>query len=162
MRIILDDIRQRLVRDMRAAFSEETFGVAYPGVPVPVSVSVGGSSEQPPFEVIVREVPELGTGSKAISCPVVSMVMSWQIDLVCSGADVEDASLYLIAYIDCVFQALMADPSLGGLVQNAIPSIPTLGTAYDGDGVVAGALVRIDMTRDWPRNKTVFEAVKSA
>lgn len=160
--LVLDAIRKRLLADMRAAFSEGTFGAAYPRVPVPQAVTVGGDPEQPPFEVIVRELPQLGTGTKAISCPVVSMEMTWQVDLVCSGADVEDASLHLIAYIDCVFQALMADPSIGGLVQSAVPSITQLGTGYDGDGVVAGALIQVDMVRDWPRNKTVFEAVKAA
>lgn len=145
---------------MKAAFAEGTFDAAYPHVPVPHAVTIGGDPEQPPFEVIVRELPYLGTGSKAISCPVVSMTMDWQIDLVCSGADVEDASLHLIAYIDCVFQALMADPSIGGLVQNAVPSISQLGTGYDGDGVVAGALIQVSMTRDWPRNKTIFEAIR--
>lgn len=160
--MMLDAIRQRLLKDMRAAFAPDTFKVAYPHIPAPVSVTVGGNPEQPPFEVIVRELPMLGTGTKAISCPVVSMAMDWQIDLVCSGVDVEDASLHLIAYIDCVFQALMADPSIGGLVQSAVPSISQLGTGYDGDGVVAGALIQIAMTRDWPRNKTVFEAVKAA
>lgn len=162
MRLVLDQIRQRLLRDMRAVFSGDAFASAYPGVPAPMVVSVGGSAERPPFEVIVRELPEFSTGSRATSCPIPSASLTWQVDLVCSGATVEDASRSLIAYIDAVHQALMADPSLGGLVPHVIPSISQLGTAYEGNGVVAGALVQIAMERDWPRNEKAYQAVVTA
>lgn len=159
---MLDEIRQRLLRDMRAVFAEDAFHAAYPGIPAPQVVSIGGSAERPPFEVIVRELPVLSTGSKAVSCPIPSAAMTWQIDLVCSGATVEAASLSLIAYVDAVHQALMADSSIGGLVQQAVPSVTQLGTAYEGNGVVAGALVQIAMERDWPRNERAHQAVKAA
>lgn len=161
--VMFVDVRERILRDLEAVFEPELFGERYPGEPLPSSVSIGGDATEPPFEVIVRELPTNVTSTRPSSCPIVTCDFDQVVDVVATGRDIESCSSTALCYVDAVVQALMADPTLGGLANHVTPTVTQAGTAEDGNGgYVAGALVSARIERDWPTDKRLRDAVRAA
>ena len=157
--------RTALLRDLEAAFDPDVFTRAYPGATPPMAVSVGGDSQEPPFEVIVWPLPQSVSNTHRTAGPCQTVTSSFElvVGIVASGATEADASAVALAYLDCVHQACMADPTLGGLVDRAEPTLSQGGVGTDSDfGFTCGLNVRISCKRDIPVNKTIARAVREA
>lgn len=160
-----DAARRALLEDLERAFAPEAFGRAYPGYRAPDSVSIGGASNEPPFEVIVWPLP--GSVSNecrmAGGCSLMTTEFDLTVGIVASGATDAEASATALAYMDCVYQVCMADPYLGGLVDYARPQPGTGGGGTDSSfGWTYGLNVRVSCRRDVPLNKKVGLALREA
>lgn len=161
--VMYDEERMRLLDNLQAVFTQEVFDRAYPGVPLPVSVSIGGDTANPPFEVIVRELPTGVTNTKLSTCADITSEFNIELDLVASGSTIIDCTRTLLVYCDVIHQVCMADPFFDGDVLSSAPSVTQAGTDNDGNfGYVAGMLIQIRMRRIWPRNKVVAKALLKA
>lgn len=157
--------RAALLRDLEAAFAAGTFERAYPGAKAPMSVSIGGDSQEPPFEVIVWPLPASVTNThrSANGCSVVTTEFDLTVGVVATGATEADASAMALAYIDCIYQVCMADPTLGGTVDHARPAPNQAGVGTDSTwGFTCGANLRVSCRRDIPVNKIIARAVREA
>lgn len=160
-----DAERRALLADLEAAFDPETFERAYHGMRAPDCVSIGGDSQEPPFEIIVWPLPQSVTNTHrtASDCSVITTEFDLVVGIVASGATEADASAVSIAYLDCVHQVCMADPTLHGLVDRARPVLDRGGGGTDSTyGFTYGMNVRISCRRDIPVNKTIARAVREA
>ena len=156
--------RDALLEDLRAAFEPGLFERAYGATP-PMAVSVGGDSQEPPFEVIVWPLPQSVSNvhRTAGPCQVISTSFELAVGLVASGATEADASHVALCYLDCVHQACMADPTLRGLVDRAEPTLSQGGVGADsGSGYTCGLNVRISCSRDIPVNNVIARIVRRA
>ena len=159
------DERDALLADLRAAFDPAVFARAYPGVTAPMSVSVGGDSQEPPFEVIVWPLPQSVSNEHRTAGPCAAITTSFElvVGLVGTGATEADATDVVLAYLDCVHQVCMADPTLHGLVGRAEPVLDQGGVGTDSDfGFTCGVNVRVSCGRDIPIDKTIARAVREA
>ena len=112
--VMYDEERMRLLENLQAVFTQEVFDRAYPGVPLPVSVSIGGDTANPPFEVIVRELPTGVTNTKLSTCADITSEFNIELDLVASGSTIIDCTRTLLVYCDVIHQVCMADPFFDG------------------------------------------------
>ena len=157
--------RGALLADLRAAFEPEAFGRAYPGVRPPDCVSIGGDSQEPAFEVIVWPLPQSVTNTHrtANGCSAITTDFDLVVGVVATGATDAEASAVALAYLDCIHQVCMADPTLRGLVDRARPVLDRGGGGTDSTfGFTYGLNVRVSCRREIPINKTVARAVREA
>lgn len=162
-RVMYDEERVRLLEDLKAAFTEKVFNRCYPGVPLPNTITIGGDTGAPPFEVIVRELPISVTNTMLSTCSDITSEFTLQVDLVASGNTLVDCTETLLAYCDVVHQVCMADPYLGGDVLSSTPEISQAGTDSDGSfGYVAGMLINVRLRKNWRKKKAVAKAVLNA
>lgn len=108
----------------------ESFGDLYPGVQAP-KVFDGFPTSEPPFYIAVDSIVDTAAmGGKAV--PDAGQ-LDFTIHVLCFArhADLATASATLLAYVDAVFNAVMADQRLAMSVDNSFPSVEAAGTSPD-------------------------------
>lgn len=114
----------------RMAKVAEGFGELYPGVQAP-KVFDGFPTSEPPFYIAVDSIVDTADmGGKAV--PGAGQ-LDFTIHVLCFArhADLATASATLLAYVDAVFNAVMADQRLAMSVDNSFPSVEAAGTSPD-------------------------------
>lgn len=130
--------RDEVLRRLRAVFAEAAFAGLFPGVQAP-KVFFGFPVNEPPFYAAVDEITDTARTSGAASMGHAEYAFTVRVWLFARHADLRTASDALLAYIDAVFGAVLADHTLGGAVDNAMPSVETAGTAADSSKRYAAA-----------------------
>lgn len=133
--------------------------------PVP-RVTVGGAPDVAPFDVIVREAPSnvefsdvtsshavMGGGRYAGSC---SCQFDVSVEMVATRATVVAAADTLLAWLESFVGHLLADRTLGGLVEHAWPVSQPVYTAEANRRYMAGVTCAVRC------KKTVKPLVKEA
>ena len=108
----------------------EAFGELYPGVQPP-KVYDGFPSSEPPFYIAVDSIVDTATmGGRAV--PGAGQ-LDFTIHVMCFArhSDQATAASTLLAYIDAVFSAVMADQRLSMSVDNSFPLVEAAGTSPD-------------------------------
>lgn len=108
----------------------EAFGELYPGVQAP-KVYDGFPTSEPPFYIAVDSIVDTATmGGRAV--PGAGQ-LDFTVHVMCFArhSDKGTAAETLLAYVDAVFNAVMADQRLGMAVDNSFPSIEAAGTSPD-------------------------------
>lgn len=108
----------------------EAFGELYPGVQPP-KVYDGFPSSEPPFYIAVDSIVDTATmGGRAV--PGAGQ-LDFTIHVMCFArhSDQATAASTLLAYVDAVFSAVMADQRLSMSVDNSFPSVEAAGTSPD-------------------------------
>lgn len=153
--------RDRVLELLEAALAPEVMAEAYPGVQPP-KVSVGGLASEPPYEVIVRELPTGVTFERVSTCPFPRASWLVEVDLMATNSDLVRASDAVIAYADALVQAVSADRTLAGAVLQATPEVSYVGTSGTSKGTyVAAVAAGVSCVCDpaTSRNDFVWEAV---
>lgn len=136
---VFKESRDRILELLEAALAPGVIAEAYPGTPAP-KVSIGGLPSEPPYEVIVRELPANVTFDRISTCPMPRATWTVEVDLMASNADLVKASDAVIAYADALVQAVGADRTLGGAVLMATPEISYVGTSGTSKGSYVAAI----------------------
>lgn len=114
----------------RMAKVAEGFGELYPGVQAP-KVYDGFPTSEPPFYIAVDSIVDTATmGGRAV--PGAGQ-LDFTVHVMCFArhSDQATASATLLAYVDAVFNAVMADQRLRMTVDNSFPSIEAAGVSGD-------------------------------
>lgn len=121
-------------RDVLKTRLDTVFAVAfpsiYPGVQEP-KVFKGFPPSEPPFYVAVDEIVDTAQSSGAASMGHARIDFTIHVWCFARHTVQEVAADTLLAYVDAVFKAVLADQRLGGAVDNSFPEIETAGTAAD-------------------------------
>lgn len=124
----------------------ESFGELYPGVQEP-KVFDGFPSSEPPFYIAVDSIVDTATmGGQATNG---AGQLDFTVHVMCFArhSDRATASSTLLAYLDAVFNAVMADQRLARTVDISFPSIEAAGTAPDSSKYyMAAASVGVQCT----------------
>lgn len=131
--------RDRVYELLETVLSPRVFEAAYPGIPVP-KVSIGGLASEPPYEVIVRELPANVTFDRTSTCPMPRATWTVEVDIMATNADLVKAADAVIAYADAMVQAVGADRTLGGSVIMATPEVSYVGTSGTNKGSYVAAM----------------------
>jgi hypothetical protein len=148
--MVTDFIRARnvLLRRIRTVFEPEIFAELYPETEKAPKVHLGFPVTEPPFYAAVDEIVDAAETSGGVTMGHAQVDFTLRIWLCAQHSSLETASDALMAYIDAVFGAVMADPQLCGTVDSAFPSVETAGTAADSSKrYIAAASVAISCTR---------------
>lgn len=138
--------RDVLHRRLERIFEPESFGGAYPNAKAP-KVYLGFPVTEPPFYAAVDEIVEAAATSGGVSMGHAEVGFTLHVWLCAQHADLKTAADTLLAYIDAIFGAVMADPQLCGKVDSAFTSIETAGTAADSSKrYIAAASVAVACT----------------
>ena len=124
----------------------EAFGELYPGVQDP-KVYDGFPTSEPPFYIAVDSIVDTATMSGR-AVPGAGQ-LDFTIHVLCFArhADLATASATLLAYVDAVFNAVMADQRLARSVDTAFTSIEASGVAPDSSKYhMAAASVGVQCT----------------
>lgn len=146
--MVTDYIQARnvLKRRLDAVFASEAFAGLYPGAKAP-KVFLGFPVTEPPFYAAVDEITDSSRTTGGVSMGHAEVDFSLRVWLCAQHTDLATASDSLMAYIDAVFGAMMADPQLCGTVDSAFPSIEAAGTSADSSKrYIAAASVAIACT----------------
>ena len=136
--------RDEVQRRMEAVFAPEAFGELYPGVQAP-KVYRGFPVNEPPFYCAVDEIVDSARTSGAASMGHAEYRFTVHVWLFAQHSSQVTAADALLAYTDAVFASVLADHTLKGAVDNALPSVETAGTAADGSKrYTAAAAVAIE------------------
>lgn len=124
----------------------ESFEELYPGVQEP-KVFDGFPSSEPPFYIAVDSIVDTATmGGQATNG---AGQLDFTVHVMCFArhSDRATASSTLLAYLDAVFNAVMADQRLARTVDISFPSIEAAGTAPDSSKYyMAAASVGVQCT----------------
>lgn len=108
----------------------DAFGELYPGVQAP-KVYDGFPTNEPPYYIAVDSIVDTAAmGGRAV--PGAGQ-LDFTVHVLCFArhSDLATASATLLAYVDAVFNAVMADQRLSMSVDNSFPSIEAAGTSPD-------------------------------
>lgn len=147
--MVTDFIRARdvLKKRLEAVFEPEAFSALYPETEKAPKVFLGFPVTEPPFYVAVDEVVDTAAteGGATMGHDAVSFVL--HVWICTQHVSLETASNALLAYMDAIFGAVMADPRLCGTVDNAFPQVDSAGTDADSSKrYIAAALVNVECT----------------
>lgn len=120
-----DVLRKRLGSVFGSAFT-----TMHPGVQAP-KVYQGFPPNEPPFYVAVDEIIDTAASSGAASMGHARIDFTVHVWCFARHANQETAANTLLAYVDTVFKAVLADQRLNGAVDNSFPEIETAGTSAD-------------------------------
>lgn len=148
---------------LKIAFDRETFSKAYPGVEAPQAVTIGGDASELAFEVYIQPFPSSIQNERRIACPGITTEFTISVAVVVTGTTIEETISSCYAYVDCVHQVFLADPSLGGDIGSVSPQLDAGGVGYDGTyGYKASAAIELRITRDWDQNIFIKRAIQQA
>lgn len=122
------EARDVLARRLKAVFS--AFGTLYPGIQAP-KVYTGFPVEEPPFYVAVDEIADTAASSGAASMGHARIDFTIHVWCFAKHMRQETAADTLMAYVDAVFKAVLADQRLDMTVDNSFPEIEAAGTSAD-------------------------------
>lgn len=121
--------RNELHKRLVAVFSEDNFtSLCEAKVP---NVYLGFPTNEPPFYVAVDEIIDTATTDGSASMGHAKVSFELNVFLCAVHRDLTTAADTLLAYIDVLFSAILADQSLNYSVDNSFPQITTAGTAAD-------------------------------
>ena len=127
-------VRFTQARDVLKARLDAVFAVAFPslyaGVHEP-KVYQGFPVSEPPFYVAVDEIVDTAQSSGAASMGHARIDFTIHVWCFAKHTVQEVAADTLMAYVDAVFCAVLADQRLNGAVDNCFPEIENAGTAAD-------------------------------
>ena len=135
------------MKRLEAVFEPEAFSALYPETEKAPKVFLGFPTTEPPFYVAVDEIAETVTteGAATMGHDTVSFVL--HVWVFAQHASLVTASNTMLAYVDAVFGAVMADPRLCGTVDNAFPVVDRAGTDADSSKrYMAAALIEVECT----------------
>jgi len=151
--------RDRILELLEAALDQDALDAAYGDVPAP-KVSIGGLPSEPPYEVIVRELPASASFERISTCPMAQATWTVQVDLVATNADLVRATNAVLAYADALVQVTGADRTLGGSVITATPELSYVGTSATGKGTYLAAMAAgVRCVADPKKNTAIWEAI---
>lgn len=128
--VTFSDARDVLKNRLDAVFASEAFGGLYPDVQVP-KVYQGFPTNEPPFYIAVDEIIDTAASSGAASMGHARIDFTLHVWCFARHTSQETAANALLAYVDAVFKAILADQRLNFTVDNSFPSIENAGTAAD-------------------------------
>lgn len=125
--------RDALECRLRSLFGCDAFQPLFPSAVKAPSVSIGFPVNEPPFYVAVDEiVDDLQPGSGA-TCGQVAIKFRLTVYACARHSDLLKAADTATSYAHAAILCVLADQTLGGSVDHAVPSITGGGTAADGD-----------------------------
>ena len=125
------EARDQLHERVDRLFASSAFMELYPGIQAP-KVYKGFPVNEPPFYVAVDEIVDTAATSGAVSMGHAQLDFTVRVWCFARHTSQETAADTLLAYVDAVFKAVLADHTLGTTVDNSFPSIETAGTSADG------------------------------
>ncbi len=128
--VTFSQTRNVLKNRLSAVFAAETFASLYPDVQAP-RVYQGFPVDEPPFYVAVDEIVDTAQSSGAASMGHARIDFTVHVWCFARHVKQEVAADTLMAYVDAVFKAVLADQRLNMSVDNSFPEIETAGTAAD-------------------------------
>ncbi len=128
--VTFSQARNVLRNRLAAVFAAEAFGNLYPDVQAP-KVYQGFPVDEPPFYVAVDEIVDTAQSSGAASMGHARIDFTVHVWCFARHSKQEVAADTLMAYVDAVFKAVLADQRLNMAVDNSFPEIETAGTAAD-------------------------------
>lgn len=87
---------------------------------------------EPPFYVAVDEIVDTASTDAAVSMGHATVGFTINVLVCARHMDLMTASNTVMAYVNTIFAAVLADQTLGSAVDNSFPSIETAGTGADG------------------------------
>lgn len=136
--VTFSEARDVLKNRLDAVFASEAFGGLYPGVQVP-KIYQGFPINEPPFYIAVDEIIDAAASSGAASMGHARVDFTLHVWCFARHTSQETAADTLLAYVDAVFKAVLADQRLNGTVDNSFPEIEAAGTSADGSKRYAAA-----------------------
>lgn len=122
------EARDNLAKRLKAVFG--AFETLYPGVQAP-KVYTGFPVEEPPFYVAVDEIADTAASSGAASMGHARIDFTIHVWCFARHMKQQVAADTLMAYVDAVFKAVLADQRLNMAVDNSFPEIEAAGTSTD-------------------------------
>ena len=120
--------RDELFRRLQAV--SEAFGTLYPDVQPP-RVFLGFPANEPPFYIVVDEIVDIAKTSGGASMGHAQLEFTLNVWCCAQHSRQETAADTLLAYVDAVFNAVLADHTMNGTVDNSMPIVESAGTAAD-------------------------------
>lgn len=122
--------RDEVYRRLCAVFGSMAFANLYGDVERP-KVFRGFPTTEPPFYVAVDEIASDVRATGSASMWHAEYEFGIKVYLFAQHVDLLTASNTMLAYLDAAMAAILADATLGGTVDNALPAVDTEGTAAD-------------------------------
>lgn len=122
-----------LYKRVSGFFSSESFSAVYPDAVAAPVVTKGFPKNEQPFYVAVDEIVTDAQPGKGASTGQAEMEFSANVWVCARHADLVKAANTAMSYADAVIACVLADQTMKGAVDLAVPSITGGGTAADGD-----------------------------
>ncbi|MEG0376352.1 MAG: hypothetical protein RR505_05990 [Raoultibacter sp.] len=103
-------------------FTEGTLTELYNDIPAPV-LSVGEKASKKPMSVIIDNMPSKSNAEASDKTIRLSDTFSVHISIAATDRSKDKARHICLAYVDCVTNAILAEWSLSGVVERALPGI---------------------------------------
>ncbi len=159
--VTFSEARDALNRRMASVFGD-AFASIHPGVKQP-KVFVGFPVNEPPFYIAVDEVVDTASSSEAASMGHARIDFTLRVWCCSRHSSQREAADTLLAYVDTVFKAVLADQTLDMTADIAFPRVETAGTSADSEKrYIAAASVAIDCSVFSQCPNEVMEAVNAA
>ena len=124
----------------------EAFGKLYPGVQAPTCF-LGFPANEPPFYVAVDEIVDTATTTGKATTGHGTLEFALHVLCFARHSSRETAANTLLAYVDAVFNAVMADQRLKMTVDNSFPEVEQAGVSADSSKYcMAAAMVGVRCT----------------
>lgn len=130
--------RDNLHARIKAVFSESCFGALFPDDALP-EVFLGFPVNEPPFYIAVDEIPEGTASGSAVSMGHGEVTFDLNIWLCATSSKLLIVADSLIDYQTAIIDAIMADQTLGRIVDSAFPRVTNTGTAANSSKRYTGA-----------------------
>ena len=127
--VTFSQARDVLKKRLDAVFASGAFAAIY-GVQAP-KVYQGFPVTEPPFYVAVDEVIDTASSTGAVTMGHAQIDFTVHIWCFAQHVSQEVAANTLLAYVDAVFKAVLADQRLNGTVDVSFPEIRSAGTSAD-------------------------------
>lgn len=155
--VTFSEARDALHKRLEAVFAAHLYAVQEP------KVYLGFPVNEPPFYVAVDEIADVAASSGAASMGHARIDFTLHVWCLARHADLKTASDTLLAYVDAVFKAVLADQRLNGTVDNSFPSIETAGTSADSSKrYTAAASVAVECSVFSQCPKELMEVVNAS
>lgn len=114
-------------------FASGAFSTLYPDAVQPPKVTQGFPTNEPPFYVAIDEIVTDVRLSGGSACGQAQIEFAVNVWACARHADLRKAANTAMSYADAVIACVLADQTLKGTVDLAVPNIENGGTAADGD-----------------------------
>lgn len=139
--------RDVLHERLAAVFGSPAFQELYPDAMVP-TVTFGFPVNEPPAFVAVDEIASDIAADGRVTMAHDEYGFALGVYAFAQNVDLKAAADSLMCYVDAVFGAILADHTLQGTVDNAIPRVVSEGTSADSSKrYIAAAQIQIECRR---------------
>lgn len=154
--------RDCLFNRLKAVFAADVFGALYDGANAP-NVYKGLPLNEPPFYVSVDDTIDTIETAGAASMGHAEVKFTISIWAQVVQRDRAKTADTLLAYLDVIFAAILADQQLNGAVDNSFPNVTVAGIAADDSKRYLGAAsVEVECTCGSVCPAEIREAVENA